>query len=154
MTNQEERYEESKPKTFKFGAVGDFLKGTLLKIDRTTKPDTYGKLSYIYTVKSKEGLFYGSAKNEKTGKYILDNEQTTINDGEEYSVFLNVESIAAAKMKDGRAGQKFMIKFDELKPTDKGNDAKIIKVFWGKTADGAPLMDDQWLKENMTIDDL
>lgn len=145
----EERYEESKPKTFKFGAPGDYIKGTLLKVDRTTQPDSYGKTSHVYTLKAMEGKFYGSTKNEKTKKYEMDKEQTIVKDGEEYTFFISDDKgVIIGKMKDGRVGQKFKILFEETKPTSKGNDAKIIKVFWGKTAEGKPLMDEEWVAEN------
>lgn len=150
-----ESYQESKPKTFKFGVVGDFLKGVYLKRDKTTNPDKYNKLSYIYTVKAIEGSFHDSVKNEKTGKSVLNNDPTIINPGDEYSIFINVESITAGKMNDGKIGQKFMIKFDETKDTGKGNDAKIIKVFWAKDdKTGAPIIDEDWAKENVTLADM
>lgn len=145
----EENYEEIKAKNFKFGAMGDYLKGTLLDVTKTTSPDAYGKLSYIYKVKGKEGSFYGSTKNEKTGKFVMDAEPTIVNDGEEYVFFVATDKgVTIGAMKDVKIGQKFMIKFTELKPTTKGNDAKIIKVFAGKDASGKPLMDEVWVEAN------
>lgn len=145
----EERYDEIKAKNFKFGGVGDYLKGTLLSVEKTTQADTYGKHSYIYKVKGKEGSFYGSTKNEKTGKFVMDTEPTIINEGEEYVFFVSTDKgVLIGAMRDVKVGQKFMIKFTELKPTTKGNDAKIVKVFAGKDANGAPLMDEQWVEAN------
>ena len=138
----EENYQELKAKNFKFGQVGDYIKGTLTGVSKTTKVDSYGKLSHIYSVKAKEGIFLNSSKNEKTGKYVQDKEMTKVNDGEDYTFFIsNDKGVVISNMKDILLGQKFMIKFVESKPTDKGNDVKIIKVFAGKDSSGKPLMD-------------
>ena len=141
-----DNYEEIKAKMFKFGGVGDFLKGTLIDVSKTNSPDAYGKLSYIYKVKAEEGSFLGSSKNEKTGKFKIDDEATVVNKGDEYVFFIpTTKGVLIGAMKDIKLGQKFMIKFTELKPTTKGNDAKIVKVFAGKNKDGSPLMDEEWL---------
>lgn len=141
-----ESYEEIKAKTFKFSSVGDFLKGTLTDVNKTTSPDAYGKLSHIYSVKAEEGSFYNTTKNEKTGKHIIDENPTIVNKGEDFTFFIsNDRGVVLSSMKDIKIGQKFMIKFTELKPTTKGNDAKIIKVFAGKDAQGLPLMDQEYL---------
>ena len=146
-----ENYEEIQPKTFKFGQVGDFIKGTLTDVSKTTSPDAYKKYSHIYSVLAEEGTFLGSSKNEKTGKYVLDKESTVINRGEQYTVFISDDKgVVLGKMKDISIGQKFKIQFTELKPTDKGNDAKIVKVFAGKNADGTPLMDQEYLDSKKT----
>lgn len=145
----EENYEEIKAKNFKFAAIGDYLKGTLLDVTKTTSPDKYGKLSYIYKVKVAEGTFYDSTKNEKTGKFEINKEPTVLNAGEEYVFFVATDKgVLIGAMKDVKIGQKFMAKFTELKPTTKGEDAKIIKVFGGKTSDGKPLMDEVWVEAN------
>jgi hypothetical protein len=142
-----DNYQEIKAKTFKFGAVGDYLKGTLTGVNKTTSPDAYGKLSHIYSVKAEEGTYLGSTKNEKTGKYTQDTEPTVISKGEDYTIFVsNDKGVVISGMSDIKIGQKFMIKFVELKPTTKGNDAKIIKVYSGKNADGTPLMDEEYQK--------
>jgi len=141
-----ENYEEVKSKNFKFGAPGDYLIGTFLEVTKTTSPDSYGKLSHIYRVKAKEGKFYGSTKNEKTKKWVMDTEQTVVGEGEDYTFFISDDKgVVIGKMKDIVHGQKFKILFEETKPTTKGNDAKIIKVFAGKNADGTPLMDQVYL---------
>jgi hypothetical protein len=145
MTN----YIESRAKNFKFGQVGDFMKGTLTKVSRTTTPDQYGKLSHIYTVIAEEGSYLDSSKNEKTGKFVQDKEPTAVIAGAEYTIFVSdAKGIVIGKMKDIKIGQKFMIKFDELKPTTKGNDAKIIKVYPGYNKDESPAleMDKAWLE--------
>lgn len=141
-----ENYEEVKSKNFKFGVEGDYLVGTFIEVTKTTSPDSYGKLSHIYRVKAKEGKFYGSTKNEKTKKWVLDTEQTIVKEGEDYTFFISDDKGAViGKMKDIVPGQKFKILFEESKPTTKGNDAKIIKVFAGKNADGTPAMDKDYL---------
>jgi hypothetical protein len=142
----EENYEEIQPKTFKFGGVGDYIKGTLTGVSKTTSPDIYKKYSHIYSVLADEGTFLGSTKNEKTGKSVINTEPTLITRGEQYTVFISDDKgVVIGKMKDIPVGGKFKIQFTELKPTDKGNDAKIIKVFAGKNADGSPLMNQEWL---------
>jgi len=142
----ETSYEEIKAKNFKFGGVGDFLKGTLTGVTKTTAKDSYGKLSYIYSVKSEEGSFLGSTKSEKTGKYVIDKDTTTVNPGEDYNIFVSEDKgVVIGAMKDIKIGQKFMIKFVESKPTSKGNDVKIIKVFAGKDAQGLPVMNEEWI---------
>ena len=140
-----ETYNEVKPKTWKKGEVGDFLKGTLIEISKMKKPDAYGKIATVYSVKAKEGKFLGSTKNESTGKYITDAAPTIIKEGEVYSVFLTGQAVG--QMKAVRIGQKFMIKFTELKDTGKGNDAKIIRIFAATNEKGEPVMDEEWLKE-------
>ena len=142
----EENYEEIKPKTFSFGVVGDFLVGTLLDVTKSTSPDKYGKYSNIYQVKAKEGSFYGSTKNEKTGKFKLNDEPTVIANGEEYNMWVNHDKgVLIGALKDIKLGQKFKVQFVEEKPTDKGNPAKIIKVFAAKNKDGSPAMDKEYL---------
>lgn len=129
----QDEFNEVKNKTFKFGAPGDYLIGTLTEVSKTTTPDSYGKLSHVYRVNAAEGKFYGSTKNEKTKKYVMDTEQTIVNKGEDYNFFIsNDKGPVIGKMKDIKTGQRFKIVFEETKPTTKGNDAKIIKVFAGK----------------------
>lgn len=145
-----ENYNEAKPQTVKFNEIGDFIKGTLIAVDKMSKPDQYGKVSTVYTVKAKEGKFLGSTKNEKTGKFVLDAEPTIIKEGDEYTIFLTGPTVGM--MKKVKLGQKFMIKFTELKPTDKGNDAKIKKVYPATDDHGKPVMDEEWLKEQESED--
>lgn len=142
----EENYEEIKAKTFKFGAEGDYLIGTLTDVNKTNSPDAYGKLSHIYSVRASEGSFYGSTKNEKTKKFVIDAEPTKVEKGEDYTFFIsNDKGVVLSAMKDVKIGQKFKILFSESKPTTKGNDAKVIKVFAGKDKQGLPLMDQEWI---------
>jgi len=144
-------YEEVKAKTFSFGSVGDGFEGTLLDITKTTSADKYGKFSNIYKVKIKEGSFHDSTKNEKTGKFTINEEPTVITPGEEYTMWVNHDKgVLIGAMKDIRLGQMFKVTFTETKPTDKGNDAKIIKVFAGKDKQGLPLMDEAWLASQST----
>ena len=156
MENNNDGYEEIKSKAFNFGGVGDFIKGTLTDISKTTSQDKYGKLSHIYSVRAEEGSFLGTTKNEKTGKYDLNKEPTIINKGEDYAVFIrNDKGIVIGKMKDIVLGQKFKIQLTELKPTNKGNDLKVISVFAGKNADGTPLLDKEFLaSKEETLDEV
>lgn len=139
-----DEYKEIQPKTFKFGAVGDYIAGTLTDVSKTSSPDKYGKTSHIYSVLADEGSFLGSTKNEKTGKYTLNAESTVIDKGEQYSIFISDDKgVVIGKMKDIKLGQKFKIQFTEIKPTTKGNDAKIIKVFSGP-------MNEEYVKSQIT----
>lgn len=151
---ENENYEEIKSKTFKFGAVGDYLKGTLTDIAKTQVADSYGKLSHIYSVRALEGSFIGSTKSEKTKKFTLDEAPTIVKKDEDFTFFIsNDKGVVISAMKDIKIGQKFMVKFIESKPTVKGNDVKIIKVFAGKDAQGLPLMDQVYfdsLKEGIS----
>jgi hypothetical protein len=130
--------------TVKFNEVGDFITGTLIRISKTTKPDAYGKVSAIHTIKAKEGRFFGSSKNPKTGKAVLDTEHTTINEGEEWTVFST--GVLEQRLKSIKIGQIFQIKFTELKPSDKGNDAKIKTVFPARDSKGNIVMDTEWIE--------
>lgn len=141
----EENYVEARLNIVKFNEVGDYVKGTLVGVTQQTTPDIYGKLSTMYTVKVKTGEFLGSAKNPKTGKIDLDKEKTVLDEGSEWTFFAN--GIVVQKMKSVKLGQKFMIKFTELKPTTKGNDAKIKVVYPAVDGHDKPVMDEEWLKE-------
>ena len=148
-----ESYEEIKAKNFKFGGIGDYLRGTLTDVNKTTSPDSYGKLSHIYSVKAEGGSFYNSTKNEKTGKFKMDDVPTVVKKGEDYTFFIsNDKGVVISAMKDIKIGQKFEIKFAESKPTTKGNDVKVIKVFAGRNADQTPLMDKEWQDAQKTDD--
>lgn len=139
-----DEYKEIQPKTFKFGAVGDYIAGTLTDVSKTSSPDAYGKKSHIYSVLADEGTFFGSTKNPKTGKFILNDDPTLIEKGEQYSIFISDDKgVVIGKMKDIKLGQKFKIQFTEIKPTTKGNDAKIIKVFSGP-------MNEEYVKSQIT----
>lgn len=145
-----ENYKEVKSKNFRFGKIGDFLKGTLLEVYKMPKPDRFNKIATIYRVRAKEGTFLGSTKDETTGKFVDDKEQTIIEEGEEYTFFAT--GVLVGQMKSVKLGQKFMVKFTDLKPSTKGNDAKIKKVFAATDDHGQPIMDEEWLKEQTNID--
>jgi len=148
MTKTE--YNEAESNNFNFGVVGDYIQGTLIEVNQTSKPDNYGNLSHIYIVKAEEGNFHGSTKNEKTGKYTINDSPTVVEANEELNVWINnSKGVVIGQMKKIQVGQKFKIEFTESKPTDKGNDAKIIKVYPG-TVDGQPSMDEEWVKSKET----
>jgi hypothetical protein len=128
----------------KFNCVGDFLKGTLTNVQKMEKVDKWGKINTVYTVKSKEGLFHDSRKNEATGKSDVDAKPTAIGEGEEWTIF--AYGVTAGLMSKIKIGQKFMIKFVELKPSTKGQDAKIKKVFPAMDENGLPIIDTAWIE--------
>jgi hypothetical protein len=137
-------YTEVTNKTVKFNQVGDFVAGTLIEVIAGTKPDKYGKISNIYRILSDEGSFLGSTKNEKTGKSVLDKEETKISKDEEWTLFAN--GVLAGQLKRVKIGGKFMVKLTELKPSDKGNDIKIKKVYIDTDKDNNPVMNVEWLE--------
>lgn len=140
---------ESKPNTMKFNKLGDYIQGTLTEIGETTSPDAYGKLSMIYSVKADKGQFLGTHLNEETGKYDLDKEATVINEGDEYTIFVDKhKGPLVSAMKKVAVGQKFLMKLVEIRKTDKVNPTKIIKVMPGKTPDDKPAMDEEWVEQN------
>ncbi len=144
MTDKMSFDQEVKTNVVKFNEVGDYITGTLTKVSKMTKPDQYNKLSSVYTVKAKEGKFLGSSKNPKTGKTVLDTDATVINEGEEWTIFAT--GVFEQRLKSIKIGQIFMAKFTEIKPSDKGNDAKIKTVFPAKNSKGEVVMDTDWIK--------
>ena len=66
-------------------------------------------------------------------------------EGEVYKV--GEKEPIAKQMAETVLGQKIMFKLVELRPTKKGNPAKIITVFSLKDAEGRPVLDQAWLKE-------
>lgn len=147
MNNDVSFAKEAKTNTVKFNQVGDFITGTLIGVSKMTRPDKYGKYSTVFTVKAKEGKFIGSTKNAKTGKTELDKEETVIDPGQEYTVFAETKSVFETRLKSVKIGQLFKVEFTEIKPTTKGNDAKIKTVYPGLTKKGEPAMDTEWLDE-------
>lgn len=133
--------------TVKFNEIGDYITGTLIQVSKTTKPDQYGKLSSVFTIKSKAGKFLGSSKNPKTGKTVLDSEPTIIGEGEEWTLFAECKGVLEQRLKSIKIGQIFQVKFTEIKPTTKGNDAKIKTVYPAKNGKGEDVMDTAWIEQ-------
>ena len=116
----------------------------MIEVIQGTKPDKFGKINNIYRVIADEGEFLGSTKNEKTGKSVLDKETTKISKGEEWSLFAS--GILAGQLKRVKIGGKFMVKLTEFKPSDKGNDIKVKKVYIDTDKNRNPVMDLEWLE--------
>lgn len=138
--------QEATANNFGFNAIGDYIQGTLVEVDKTTKPDAYGNYSHIYTIKADEGSYHEKTKNEQTNQVTVNEEPTKIDAGDEYNVWVNnSKGPVIGKMKKVQVGQKVKMALTEFKPTDKGNDAKIISVYPG-LKDGKPFMDQEWLE--------
>lgn len=133
--------------TVKFNEVGDYITGTLIQISKTTKPDNYNKLSTIFTIKAKDGKFLGSSKNPKTGKSVLDSAPTIIKEGEEWTLFSTIGGVLDNRLKAIKIGQIFKVQFTEIKPSTKGNDAKIKTVYPALNSKGEMIMDTAWIEQ-------
>ena len=154
MTSDVNFTQEAKTNTVKFNQIGDQITGTLISVSKTTRADKYGKFSSVFTVKAKEGKFLGSHKNAKTGKNDLDKEETIIKDGEEWTIFAECKGVFEQRLRSVKIGQMLKVEFTEIKPSTKGNDAKIKTVYPGLTKKGEPAMDTEWLDEKAKQDKL
>jgi hypothetical protein len=144
----------AKTNTVKFNQVGDFILGTLISVTAMSKPDKYGKYSNVYTILTREGKFLGTTKNPKTGKQDLDKEETLIKADEEWTVFAERKSVFDTRLKSIKIGQFLKVELTEIKPSTKGNDAKIKTVFPGLDKKGNVVMNDKWIKEKAEQDKL
>ena len=140
--------------TVKFNQIGDYILGTLISVTRMTKPDRFNKYSNVYTIKTREGKFLGSTKNPKTGKADLDKIETIIKPNEEWTVFAEIKGVFDQRMKSIKIGQFLKVELTEIKPSTKGNDAKIKTVYPGLDKKGQPVMDKEWLDEKEKQDKL
>lgn len=147
MTTEVSFDKAAKTNTVKFNQIGDFILGTLISISAMTKPDKYGKYSNVYTILAKEGKFLGTTKNQKTGKMDLDKEESIIQNGQEWTVFAEQKSVFDQRLKSIKIAQYLKVILEEIRPTTKGNDAKIKTVYPGLDKNGNPVMNDAWLKE-------
>lgn len=126
-------YEEVRSNWVKFNKQDDYIKGTLIDIFVPDALDQYGKKNRTYIMKGIEGKFFGNDENK-----VVDSSPTSIEPGEIYRVGSKPQ--VDAQMTKIQLGQKVMFKLTELRPTKKGNPAKIIKVFAGP-------MDESFVKD-------
>lgn len=132
-TKKQDEFEEVRSGYVKFNVVDDYVKGVLIDIFTPTSPDRFGKKNKTYILRAIEGTFHGNDENK-----VIDKDATVLEEGQVVRVGSNDRvdsSMAGIKL-----GQKVLFRLKELRPTTKGNPAKIIGVFKGP-------MDDQWLKE-------
>lgn len=130
-----------------WGAVGDFVYGTLTAVREveSTLPDRQGEMQKIYEIKVKECTYH-----------ILDDKKNpieppeTLDDGDVVSV--GGRKTIDSRMARIKVGQMVGLKFvEELPPKTKGyNATKMIRVFAPKANDGNPLMDQEWLDSQNT----
>ena len=97
---------------FKFEKVGDAVQGTY--IGKMSAEGKFGP-QMVYSLQDKQGAVWNVSFN-KNKKMVID------------------------RMNEIRFGQIVGFKFDETRPTDKGNDAKIIRIY----AD-PKFIDHEWL---------
>lgn len=106
-------FDEVKQGTFfKFEKVGDSVQGTY--IGKMSAEGKFGP-QMVYSLQDKQGAVWNVSFN-KNKKMVID------------------------RMNEIRFGQIVGFKFDETRPTDKGNDAKIIRIY----AD-PKFIDHEWL---------
>ena len=117
---------EVQPQSINWGKVGDNIAGTKIAV-RHKVPTKYGPNS-LYSVKAEGGSF-----TDKNGATV------TIKPGEVWDVW-GRNDIFNAQMDRMQIGQKFGLKFTESRPSDSGNDLKMVKLYTiGE-------MDTEWLE--------
>ena len=126
-------YQEVRSNWIKFNTPGDYIKGILIDVFKPTTPDQWGKMKKTFILKAIEGSFHGNDENK-----VVDKVATIVEAGSDVRVGLN--DIGEGSMQNIKIGQKVLIKLKELKPTKKGNPAKIYGILQGP-------MDEDFLKE-------
>lgn len=127
-----------------WGAVGDFILGTLVGIRevKSTLPDRAGEMQKIFDFKIKECSYH-----------LLDDRKNPIDPPEtpERGELVSVggRKTIDSRMARAKVGQIVGLKFtEELPAKTKGyNNTKLIKVFLPKTPEGLPEMDEAWVAE-------
>jgi hypothetical protein len=136
---------EMKPLTMEWGKPGDFIVGTFIR-SRHDVDTAYGKNS-IYDVLADRGECHRIVKK------VIATDASLINKGEVWSVWGRGD-IFNGQMNSLKSGQVIKLQYVEDKPSDFGNDAKIIKVFAPKGNDGRPLVNQAWLDaQSVTADE-
>lgn len=133
-TPQEDEYEEVRSNWVKFNKVDDYIAGTLIDIFVPETPDQYGKKNRTYILLATEGSFHGSDESK-----VIDDQPTVIEPGEIYRV--GSKPAIDGQMTKMEIGDKVKFKLIEIRPTKKGNPAKIVKVYRGRK-------NLEWLKSN------
>jgi hypothetical protein len=124
----------------KFGAVGDWFKGTLTDNTRQIPNNLSQKkeMQTVFEFKAKGGSFHDIVKRK------VDEKPTEIKAGEMWS-FITGKPAMLMQLKNAKLGQIVGLRFSELKEATQAgwDDAKIIKVYlgaqdpdFGKDADG------------------
>lgn len=133
-----DKYEEVRSNWVKFNKADDYVKGVLMEVYKPETADAYGKKNTTYIIKGLEGSFYGNDANK-----VIDNTPTPIVKNDIYRV--GSKDAVDAQMRNIKIGQRVMFRLTELRPSKKGNPAKIIKVLAGP-------MDEDFIKEQKTKD--
>lgn len=117
---EEEKFEDAPSGWVNLNKPGDYVKATLLDIKTPTEVDQYGKIRRVFTLKVWEGEFHPLKEDKTLG------EKVTLKAGDVMR-FTSKDAIDA-QMTQTKLDQKIILRLAELKPTKKGNPAKIVKL--------------------------
>lgn len=148
--DQSQEFSFDKPiesKTVKFNRVGDNIIGTLMQVSKTKQADRYGKISAIFTFKSRSGKYHGTTTDKETGDSIVNTTPEIIGANEEWTVFAEESSVLAQRMKSIKIGQVVQIKFTEIIPAKvQGRKPTKVKEVYPAMSNGSIVMDNEWLE--------
>lgn len=123
---------EARPSVIDWGKVGDFVEGTFIGVRRGI--ETRFGLNDLYELIVKEGQYH----DRETGEVVV------LKDGDVCGVW-GRNDIFDGTMNRLRPGQRVGLKFTESKPSSKGNDSKIVKIFMDGT------MNEAWLAQQQDV---
>ena len=122
MTEKKDKFagfEEVQKLNVTFNKVDDYIKGTYLEKIKGTQPDQYGKISDSYSIKVDEGTLH-----DALGANVI------IEAGQIWRLY-GGKTVIDSGLSQAKVGQKIVVQMIELRPTKKGNPAKIMKVLHG-----------------------
>jgi len=123
--------------TVDWGKVSDFMVGTFVKARHNV--DTQFGENSIYEFYCEKGSFH------KVVNKVVSETPTVINKGESWSVW-GRNDMFNGQMNSFRPGQVVKLTFTEERPSQKGNPAKIVKIYAPKENDGSVVMNKEWLE--------
>lgn len=137
-------WKEAKSDTVSWGKVGDFIEGTLVRVDKKdVKDDVKGIVTKnVYEIKADGGSFHTT--DDKKNPI----EPPVICEAGDYFTVWGGKTALDNGMTKTKIGQKVRILFaEESEPTKKGYSGfKLMKVFTGP-------MDESWLAEQSSKED-
>lgn len=120
MGIQTEGFEEVKPLNVTFVKVDDYVKGTYVEKFVPNAPDQYGNIKPAYVIRVKEGMLHND-----------DGTPRVVETGQCWRVWGGKPAIDNS-FAQAQVGQEIIVHLAEIRPSKKGNPAKIIKVLLGK----------------------
>ena|SRR3989344_5384616 len=136
--------QEVRSSFIKWGAVGDWIKGTLVSVREVESrlPGKEGEMQKIYEIKAEAGVFHNIDESKKVAT-----EPTLINTGEYWNI--GGKPAIDNSFRNIRVGQIVGLRFAEETPSKtKGfNPNKVIKVLAGS-------MDPNWTGEDSTMKEI